>query len=58
MESFNATPKKEEINLNSYLDYDDEARLAIFEFIESWYNRIRIHSSIGYVMPNEKSKLY
>lgn len=29
----------------------DEARRAIFEFIEVWYNRERIHSSIGYQTP-------
>lgn len=57
MESFNATLKKEEVNLRSYLDYD-EARLAIFEFIESWYNRLRIHSSIDYMTPYEKYKSY
>lgn len=28
-----------------------EARLAIFEFIETWYNRQRIHSSIDYMSP-------
>ena len=28
-----------------------EARQAIFEFIEVWYNRERRHSSIGYVSP-------
>ena len=26
---------------------------GIFEFIESWYNRRRIHSSIGYKIPYE-----
>lgn len=57
MESFNATLKKEEVNLKSYLDFN-EARLAIFEFIESWYNRLRIHSSIGYMTPLEKYESY
>ena len=42
--------KKEEVNLVSYYDFDI-ARLAIFEYIESWYNRKRIHSSIGYLTP-------
>ncbi|WP_435826756.1 IS3 family transposase [Nonomuraea dietziae] len=27
------------------------ARSAIFEFIESWYNLRRLHSSLGYVGP-------
>lgn len=57
VESFNATLKKEEVNLKSYLDYD-EARLAIFEFIESWYNRRRIHSTIGYITPEQKYQEY
>jgi putative transposase len=28
-----------------------EAKLAIFEFIEGWYNPHRRHSSIGYLSP-------
>jgi transposase InsO family protein len=28
-----------------------EARLAIFEWIEVWYQRKRIHGSLGYVSP-------
>jgi transposase InsO family protein len=27
------------------------ARLAVFEFIEVWYNRQRLHSSLGYLSP-------
>ncbi|WP_356715595.1 IS3 family transposase, partial [Peribacillus sp. Bi96] len=27
------------------------AKLAIFQFIEGWYNRKRIHSSLGYKTP-------
>jgi len=30
-----------------------EAKAAIFTFIESWYNRHRRHSSIGYLSPNQ-----
>ena len=41
MESFNAILKKEEVNVNTYETFD-EARKAIFEFIESWHNNIRI----------------
>ena len=29
-----------------------EARMAIFEFIEGWYNPHRRHSSLGYQSPN------
>ena len=44
--------KKEEVNLHEYETFE-EARLAIFEFIEGWYNRKRIHSSIDYKAPIE-----
>ena len=57
MESFNAILKKEEVNVNNYETFK-EAKLAIFEFIESWYNNQRIHSTIGYITPNEKYNNY
>ena len=57
MESFNAILKKEEVNVNTYETFN-EAKLAIFEFIESWYNNIRIHSSNNYMTPNEKYEEY
>ena len=44
MESFNAILKKEE-NVNAYETFQ-EAKLAIFEFIESRYNNRRIYRSI------------
>ena len=53
MESFNAILKKEEVNVNNYETFN-EAKLALFEFIESWYNNKRIHSSLDYITPNEK----
>ena len=28
-----------------------EARSAIFDYIETFYNRTRLHSSLGYVSP-------
>ena len=52
IESFHASLKKEEVNLVTYYDYN-AARLAIFEYIESWYNRKRIHGSIGYLTPQQ-----
>ena len=52
IESFHASLKKEEVHLVKYFDFD-VARLAIFEYIESWYNRKRIHSSIGYISPQK-----
>ncbi len=52
IESFHSVLKKEEVNLVKYFNFDI-ARLAIFEYIESWYNRERIHSSLGYLTPQE-----
>ncbi len=57
MESFNAILKKEEVNVNSYRTFE-EAKLVIFEFIESWYNNKRIHSTLGYITPNQKYNNY
>jgi len=33
-----------------------EARIAIFEYIEIFYNRERLHSTLGYVSPEEYEK--
>jgi len=33
-----------------------EARLAIFTWIESWYNPTRRHSGLGYLLPNNFEK--
>lgn len=42
IKSFHDPLKKEEVHLVKYFDYD-AARLSIFEYIEAWYNRKRIH---------------
>ncbi|WP_084604324.1 integrase core domain-containing protein [Sporanaerobacter acetigenes] len=52
IESFHSVLKTEEVNLVKYFDFD-ATRLSIFEYIESWYNRERIHSSLGYISPQE-----
>lgn len=52
MESFHASLKKEEPRMNKYIDLED-AKISIFEYIEGWYNRKRIHSRIGYITPQE-----
>ena len=57
MESFNAILKKEEVNINTYQTFE-EAKLVIFEFIEGWYNNKRIHSTLGYITPNQKYNNY
>jgi hypothetical protein len=48
MESLWATLKKELVH-DQYSRTHAEARAAIFEWIEVWYQRIRIHGSLGYV---------
>jgi transposase InsO family protein len=52
MESFNSIIKKELINHTHYEKFE-QAYLSIFTFIEKWYNRERIHGSIGYMTPIE-----
>ena len=49
MESFFSTLKTE----CAYDQFEtrSQARLAIFEYIEVWYNRKRLHSSLGYLSP-------
>jgi len=44
--SFHAILKKEEVYHMQYPDYS-AAKVAKFQFIEGWYNRNRIHSSLG-----------
>lgn len=46
-ESFFKTIKVEWIYSQNYID-QEHAQLSIFEWIESWYNRRRRHSAIGY----------
>jgi len=35
----------------------EEAKQAIFKWIETWYNRARLHSSLGYMTPEQYEKL-
>lgn len=51
-ESFMRTLKREEIYASAYRDLDD-LRARIEEFIERYYNRIRLHSALGYLPPEE-----
>ncbi|MGY3772982.1 IS3 family transposase, partial [Tetragenococcus solitarius] len=52
IESFHATLKKEEVYLKHYKNFD-EARLALFQYINAWYNRERIHGNINYLTPQQ-----
>jgi len=51
-ESFFHTLKAEEIHFNHYRTRE-EAKVAIFEYIEVFYNRQRLHSTLGYKSPCE-----
>jgi len=51
-ESFFKTLKAEMELPGKYRDYQ-QARQTIFEFIEIWYNRKRLHSGLGYRTPAE-----
>jgi putative transposase len=51
-ESFMKTLKYEEVYRSEYRDLA-EARLQIGEFLETVYNRRRLHSALGYVPPAE-----
>jgi putative transposase len=50
MESFWATLKCELVHQQSYATAE-QARQSLFEYIEVFYNRKRLHSSLGYVSP-------
>jgi putative transposase len=50
-ESFFATLKKELIYLHVW-PTRQSARTAIFAFIEGWYNRVRLHSTLNYESPH------
>jgi transposase InsO family protein len=50
MESFWATLKTELVHHEHY-QTREQARRSIFEYIEVFYNRKRLHSSLGYVSP-------
>jgi transposase InsO family protein len=51
-ESFMKTLKREEIYANEYRGLD-HLRANIAEFIDNYYNRMRLHSALGYKPPEE-----
>jgi putative transposase len=51
-ESFMKTLKQEEIYCNQYRDLEDLV-VHIDDFIGSYYNRLRLHSALGYKSPEE-----
>ena len=57
MESFFASLKKELVHDEDYATRE-EAKASIFEYIEAFYNRVRRHSSLGYVAPDEYERTH
>ena len=57
MESFFASQKKELVHREDY-PTRDAAKGSIFEYIEVFYNRVRRHSSRGYVAPAEYERTH
>ena len=51
-ESFFSTIKREIPQIGDFVD-QKQAAATIFEYIEVFYNRIRAHSTIGYLAPAE-----
>lgn len=51
-ESFMKTLKQEEIYCNQYRDYEELSE-HLDEFIGNYYNRLRLHSALGYKTPEE-----
>jgi len=57
VESFFGKLKGELVDHESYTSRG-QARASIFEYIEAFYNRVRRHSSLGYVSPEEFERTY
>lgn len=56
IESFHALIKREWLDRFQILNYDHAYRL-IFQYIETFYNTVRIHSHCGYLLPNEYERV-
>ena len=57
VESFFASLKRELVHDESYTSRE-QAKASIFEYIEAFYNRVRLHSSLGYLSPEEYERTY
>jgi putative transposase len=57
MESFFASLKKELVHREEYATRE-QAKASIFEYIEMFYNRVRRHSSLGFVSPAEYERTH
>lgn len=57
IESFHSLIKREWLNQYKIQNYEDAYKL-IFEYIETFYNTVRIHSHCNYQSPNQYEKSY
>ena len=57
VESFFASLKRELVHHEQY-STRKEAKASIFEYIETFYNRVRLHSSLGFLSPVEYERTY
>ena len=57
IESFHSLIKREWLNRFNIINYKHDYRL-VFEYIETFYNTVRIHSHCDYMSPNDFEKLY
>lgn len=57
IESFHSLIKREWLNKYRIWDYDQAKRL-IFEYIEAFYNTVRIHGHCEYTSPNQYEQAY
>jgi len=57
IESFHALIKREWINRFKIIDYNHAYRL-VFQYIETFYNTVRIHSHCGYLTPDKYEKMF
>ena len=56
MESFFGSLKAELMPLGNVFNCQEEAKLKVFEYIEVYYNKKRLHSTLGYMSPDEYEK--
>jgi putative transposase len=56
VERFFSTLKNELVRHRDFADRD-EARRAIFDYVEAFYNRRRLHQTLGYCSPEEFERL-
>ena len=57
IESFHSLIKREWLNRFHIINYKHAYRL-VFEYIETFYNTVRIHSHCDYMSPNDFEKLF